>query len=338
MKDWAIDYSQYKAWNECHAMWYERYVARTRPKPKEGQQDNALTLGSLVHEGLRSLRQSGKVEISAEAISLYNPTPDCVAWARALTHGYARHYPVEEFALSVCEAPVKFPLPGGLEGLAKVDYYFRVNEPTQLATGLGDYFTLTPGVWIKEYKTKDASRNIGNYYLQWKVNMQVDFQCLALRAHLQEPVQGVLIDVLEKPKLYQPKRKCPSCNTTYEFTEWVPTGEGYACPGCGSVKDLQPVKQTTIPEPSYYRIAQARSRERLEHSLAYIRDVADEMSYFLQEGYHPKMWELAPATESKCVDGIFGPCVYFASHSEQAFAVGQQGFIQIEDPWDYLKR
>lgn len=340
MNDWAVDFSQMKTWQECRAKWLEAYIAKTRPAPKPGQQDSALTLGTLVHAGLQSLRQHGRVEILPQVIEQAQPTADCVAWARALVLGYARHYPTEDFELSTCEEPVRFLLPGGLTGLAKVDYFFKVNEPIRMATGLGDYFTLTPGWWIKEYKTKDASRNTGNYVLQWRVNMQADFQCLALRAKLGEPVQGILVDVLEKPKIYQPKRKCPGCGNTYEFAEWTPTGEGYACPGCGDCKELDPPKAKALPEASYYRIAVARSLERLEHSLAYINMIAEQMAglQIVQERGHMQMHYLNPATETKCVDSIFGPCPYFGPHSEGCFAAGHQGFVQIEDPWEYLKR
>lgn len=336
MTDWAIDFSQFKEFQKCNALWYEKYIAKTRLAPKLGQQDSALTLGTLYHDGMRVLREHGIIEISASAIQQADPTPECLAWARTLVAGYARHYPEEHFELYSCEEPIKFPLPSGLQGLAKVDYYFELNQPTQLATGLGDFFTLTPGFWVKEYKTKANSIKLGNYVMQYRVNMQPDFQSLALQAKLGEPIQGVLIDVAEKPKITAPQRKCPACKTTSDYSDWIPTGEGYSCPGCGAIKDLAPIKEKAPPEASYFRISAARNQDRLARSLRQINTVAQEMYQAQLEGR--VMEQLSPATETFCVESIYGPCAYFGMHSEGQFAAGAAGFVQIEDPWEYLKR
>lgn len=332
------DFSQYSTFQRCQWLWYERYIRQT-VKERPAQRDDPLTLGGCVHAGLEHLSRYGLVEIPQAAIIELSPTAECAQWARALVQGYAQTYPEEQFQLQTCEAPLRFPAHYAMDGLAKIDKYFYVDAPTAVPSGLGADLWLNPGWWIYEYKTKDASRNTGNWIEQWKVCKQADFQILALQAHLSEPVQGVLVNVLEKPKLYVPKHKCKECQETSERSDWLPVEELWVCPKCGNRQPLTFAKRSdALPQPTYYRILVQRSSAALERSWNEIVQVADLMHRLAKP-------EVAPAvplmsTETHCVHSIFGRCEYFSPHSEGREAAGWQSgdekFVQI-DAYAYVK-
>jgi hypothetical protein len=59
----------------------------------------------------------------------------------------------------------------------------------------------------------------------------------------------------------------------------------------------------------------------------------------VESGQGPELAELDSSSEYRCVDGIFGRCAYFEPHSAGVFAEPSPGgFVQITDPWEYLKR
>lgn len=326
-----IDFSQFQTMEFCEAKWVERYLHQVAKAPPPGQREDALTLGTLVHAGLQALRETGTPAVPEAVVAQANCTPECLGWARALLAGYVQRYPQEEFKTFRCEAPLRFPLRGmDIEGLAKVDYYFQVIEPTELASGLGDHYVLEPGWWVKEYKTKDASRHRGNYIDGWKAGMQATFQMLALREHLGEAPRGVLIDVLEKPKPYIPERTCKGCKTVSEYRNWAATGDGFACPLCGNLQKLDPPKEGKPRIPDYYRLMVIRSAEELEWGLGQIESRASRMQDIRSLGYLPNH-----ATE-RCVDGTYGRCEYFEPHTVLRPASGSPGFVTI-DAYVYVK-
>ena len=319
-----IDYSQYKELIFCEFAWYEKYISQTRRAPKPGQQDSVLVLGSLVHEGLRYLREHGNSEIPASAIVEHSPTPECLAWATQLVQGYASTYPVEPFTTQRCEQAIRFPLLPEIDGLAKIDRYFHLENPLVLETGLGDAFTLEPGWYIHEYKTKTASRQVGDYIDSWRVNMQAAFQMLALQSHTGEPAKGLLVNVLEKPQEYKPKHTCKACKVVSERGQWMATGDGYNCPTCGNVQALDFSHTSKVPRVArYYRLPVARSPEELETAREEIVQCAQRMQALRAGG------ALLRATE-RCVDFIGRHCDYFEPHTALREAKGWQGYVQVE--------
>lgn len=319
-----IDFSQYYAFEKCEAFWAEIYLHQMRKASPPGQRSDPMTLGTLVHAGLQALRESGTLDIPAHAIASANASPECLGVARALLSGYVRRYPQEEFKDFACEEPLRFPLDAPLDGLAKVDYYFEVREPTTLSSGLGDSFVLDPGWWVKEYKTKDSTRDRGRYAEGWRVGMQASFQMLALRERLGEAPRGVLIDVLEKPRVYEPVRTCKTCKTKSEYRDWEPTGDGFACPGCRVIQALAPPQETAPRVPDYYRIMVSRGVEALAWSKEQIEARAKRM-YEIGIGQAQALH----ATE-RCVDGIFGRCEYFEPHTAMRPATGASGFVSVD--------
>lgn len=335
-----IDYSQYTTYMKCEWYWVEKYlrqVAKQRPnKPKE----DALTLGTLVHTALEGYRKNGTINITDEVIAKVEPSPECIAWANKLVTGYVQAYPQEEFTKYYCEDPIRFDLGAySVDGLAKVDSYFHVDTPTTINGGLdGQSLTLNPGWWVHEYKTKAADRDRGNYILGWGMNMQAVFQMLALQYHINEPVQGVLVNVLEKPKEYIPRHTCKQCRGQYERRDWVPKEDGYECPVCGNRQKLDVSDKSKVARvPSYYRLMVGHTPEELEVGKQEIKRIGLRMNELRYNEYsHPLRSDVSePAPPpirrtSECVHEWFGPCEYYTPHREGREATGQMGFVAVD--------
>lgn len=351
-----IDNSQLSLYHKCPWAWWEKYVAcRDRAWP-EAQRSDALCLGSLVHSGLEQYSLTGQLTIAPEVVSEVTPTPDTLALAYTLVHGYIRAYPNEVWDIHRVEQPITFPLVGeaaerGIVGLAKVDAWFYNPELRELETGIPDYQTsIQAGYWIREYKTKGASVDRASWIQFWQTNMQASFQCLALDEHLNganrrgydpasnnhlvtAPIEGVLVSVLEKPKEYIPKRKCKGCAETIEMELFLSTGEGHACPLCGAVQKLTPYVPKVERVPVYYRVLATRQPAQLELDLLHISHVAVEMDK-LRKG------ELDPAilaNKGSCLDlrsrRGWGECVYYRAHIYGL--EDDNNLIQI-DPFGYV--
>jgi len=290
----------------------------------------------MVHAGLEAWQKLHQVFIPPQTIEEVTPTQDCLRQALELVWGYSQHYPKEYWPLILCEEPLIFTLAWptctgcgpsrrcmhdcggnqmdhntGLFGLAKIDAYFYVPQPTEIETGLlGSTMTLSKGWWIHEYKTKSPDLPIGLFMQKWEVNMQASFQILALQAKLQnETVQGVLVNVLEKTKRYIPQRKCKQCERSYEFSSWISVEEGSACPVCRNVQKLGPLKNDSkIQSPSYYRIAVSRTRPQIEKALQDIQVVGERMERMRRLGVETEPWYFENCTEYKRA------CPYFKNH------------------------
>lgn len=319
-----IDYSQWASWKSCQLLWYEKYRNQIRREIK-GQKADAMTLGSLVHDGLQNYRETGQCLVRESAINEHDPTPECLAWAQELLLGYFRGYSNEDFTQYYCEEPLRFPLHPEMDGLAKVDCYFRLEEARTIESGIGDSFALEPGIWIHEYKTKAASKDTGKYLASWRMNMQANFQMLALQAKLGEPVKGLFVNVLEKPADYQPKRTCKECKAVSELRNWEPTGTGYCCPACSNIQDLDTSVKTKIKRvPAYYRFMVTRTASELAMAKTEINQVALQI-LDIDAGIR-----VPERSTEKCVDQIWGACDYFEPHSAEQTAENWSGFVKVE--------
>lgn len=319
-----LDYSAYYKWCECQFKWYEHYVSQHVRTPPPGHVDTPLTLGSCVHAGLEALRTSGIPEVPQAIIEETRVSPEYAGWANALVQGYAAHYPGEDFPSGHTEEPLRFPLIPDVDGLAKVDYFWEVPEGGQyIADGLGGQLWLEPGWWIKEYKTKDASRNPGNWQQSWRMNPQADFQCHALAAKIGVAPKGVLVDTLEKPKITEPQRTCTKCHQKQDLRSYHPLGGGqFGCPLCGAPNKI-PLKDKTERKPAFYRFKVLRSPEQLEASFREMQVIAQEMA-FIREGSSFPQRRL-----TECVNSIFGACEYFEPHSALREAATWEGFVKV---------
>jgi len=286
-----IDYSMYSAWSFCPWKYYELYVLKRRKKWPEGLRDDALAIGSLVHAGLENWYAKQTPNIPEAVIEKIGPTPESLGLCRRLVHGYVQVFPRENWALIRCEQPIRFSLIAGKDGLAKIDLYFYIDTPTRVESGIQGYeITLKPGWWIQEYKTKSPATSTADFMHEWANKMQADFQMLALQEHIGKNswgkiddshdynVNGLLVNVIEKPKEYVPKRKCQQCGQYWNFSAWQPGESGkMGCPGCGNQQKLKPVDSEKFEEARYFRMIVERTPEQLRRAKWEIQAVADKM-------------------------------------------------------------
>lgn len=335
------DYTQYRLFKFCELAWYEKYVKGVVREPfavGPSGKDDPLTLGSLVHDGLQRYREAGTPAVAPEKVAELGASADCAAWARLLLDGYAARYPTsEQFRLFQCEAPLRFDLRlPAMTGLAKLDYYFHVERATELESGLGGFgtsFILQPGWWIREYKTFAASRERGLWIDSWRVNMQADFQIHALQERIGERVQGIFVDVIEKPQPYVPKHKCKgACGQQHKRADWIPVGDEFQCPGCSHLQKLTIVDRSKSERrPDYYRLAVTRTPEQLGQSLDEIKRAAQRMLVLRtqavpDDGPARREPERCIAT----VRGVSSRCEYFEPHTEGRAATGWPGFVSAD--------
>ena len=347
MKPPYLDYSQYRTWLECQMKWYELAVLRRRRKFEEGhQRDDALAMGTLVHAGLQVWQERRVIGIPPEVVEKIVPTKAALDACYMMLTGYAQRYPAELWPLVRCEKPLRFPLMEGMDGLAKVDEYFYVPVATEVQTGLqGETQWLSPGWWVQEYKTKSPEIDIALWLKKWEVNQQVSFQIFALEAMIQglqqrddtpdyvPYVQGVLVTVIEKPKVYVPLRGCKVCERKYEFHLWLPTGEGlHACPVCGNHQKLLKLKEDPVERgPVYYRRVVTRGREQLQKDFSDFQSVAREMLTWREEPLEVAKSGLVWNKEL-CVDTSHRRvCPWFEVHTYGGDTRVDQRFEDCED-------
>jgi len=335
MTQFIIDHSQYYQFTGiCPWHWYENYVTK-RVRRHLGQRDDPLCIGALVHSGLENFYATGNYEISEEVIKEFDPTKDALFMAHLLLDQYTSNYTNDPAAKQFSvEEPVIRPITKDLALLAKVDRYFYVEEDVEMPTGWqGDTTLLTKGWWIKEHKTKSSYVPMPLYMKGWQSNMQADFQLLAL-SHKIGPIQGLLVNVLEKPNIHKPKRTCKNCRVIQPFDAYTITQKGkYKCQLCGHEQDFAPVKEPkSAPKCNFYRFAVTRTQERLlNQSLPEIIKVADTMMTMMKEGIRS-----VPPWRPNCSTWR-QTCQYFELHNTQDAVIpsSHPEFVTV-DPTAYM--
>ena len=350
-----IDYSQYRTWNFCKWAWYEKYVLRRQKAwPVQNMRDDALAVGSLVHAGLENWYGHQDSTIPNQVVGKINPTPEALRLCQGLVQGYIQNYPREFWDVIRTEQPIRFSLIDGKAGLAKIDMYFYLPERTRVESGVPGYeITLNAGWWIYEYKTKSQATKFAEYMRSWQTNMQADFQMLALQEEINRktartfvdldwckanPVNGLLINIIEKPNTYIPKRKCQECNEYWNFSAWTPKGEKFACP-MGHVKALKPLEVQGPIEGNYFRLMVERTPEQLAYSQNVISSVAKEMADMEQDAEGMKDFvNLTGAAYSpnkeKCMDlgaRYAQECEFFKAHTYGVSTVDNPDYQDTED-------
>jgi Zn ribbon nucleic-acid-binding protein len=151
--------------------------------------------------------------------------------------------------------------------------------------------------------------------MTWENKMQASFQMLALKNLIGEVPQGILVSVLEKPRVYIPKRTCKGCKEAFEMALWLETGTGeHACPQCGHTQVLKPYEPTTTSSPQFYRIVVVRSPERLETAMDEIGLIALKMEE-MRSSPPSQFIPADPPNREACVHPIYRACEYFKIHT-----------------------
>jgi hypothetical protein len=344
----VIDYSQLSSWFNCPWYWYQRYIDGMSPR-YVGQRDDSLALGSLTHNALDNWSKTGRPFIDTTTLLDVNPTPECKQIAESMAAGYIQRYPREKWEVEYTEEAVEFSLSplSSWRGIAKLDGYFYVPEDTVVESGMpGVSLTLGRGWWSREYKTKSPAIPRGPWMMEWAAKRQADFQLLALQSQLGEPkdeyrglsgpngynheIRGVLVSVLEKPRIYTPKRKCKGCAESYPMEAYIVNAEGHACPMCGAIQHLKPYTPTSPPIADYFRMLVTRTPEQLEVARREITMVAEQM----EDMVHAGMESIVPNRDNCISNRWHRKCDYAEQHIGGTVAA-EPTFAKI-DPYKYI--
>lgn len=338
-----IDYSQMRLWHFCNLAWYSRYILGLRRRSSDAPADDALTLGSLFHEGMENWYLRKDPRISEAIIAKLNPSKECLDVAAQLVLGYSRHYPQDPWTTISVEEALKKPLTDGLGLVAKVDQIARVVEPVDIDSGhQGLTFRLEPGIYSIENKTKAQQKPFAGYLQSWQANMQASFQLLALREKYGDQVKGVIVNVAEKPNFYKARRKCQKCEQTSELKMWLIDStnlKNNKCPLCLHSQKLKPYEPKKINDPRFYRIVVTRNQERLEKDLIKIHSVGTAMLMMKlsgETGANLATYE----NDENCINPITmrSKCDYFEAHVNNVPVDNLVGdtLEKIDDPFEYI--
>lgn len=333
-----IDNTQFQAWLKCPWYWWEKFGQGWQRAYPDHQRDDAMATGALVHSALENLQRHGRLEIDPQVIEEIGPTPECVQEAGWLAGAYMGAHGREAWEVAGYEEPVEFRMQDATSvGVAKVDMWFRVTKNTTIDNGLGGVIYLKPGLWLRDYKTRAAGGKRENWIQGWVVNKQADFQMLALGVRMGEEVKGLLVSVIEKPRVYVPERTCKGCRGKFEYGTWVATVEVgmFGCPMCGNVQKLDPPKREAgfVGSPLCWSMVVERTPEQLARSYNEIASVVTEMKCFVNNGERVTQdfkdgYEVA--NTRSCSDPIWGPCEFFEAHTQCRAASEVDGFVKVD--------
>lgn len=325
-----IDYSAKKLFEFCPWAWFEKYVNKRKAREREGQRNNPLILGSLVHKGLEAWYKNRNIDTElAQIVPELNPTPECFTEAVTLIFNYISIHPQEFWTPQLFEYPLCYTLFKKCELIAKIDGSFSLEEQIKIPGGWqGEGIELESGVYGLEHKTKSADIDKGLYVKSWQTNLQAAFQLIALREHF-ENVRGILINVLEKPRPYIPKCVCKKCKNLLERTTYVATTNGHICPVCGVEQVLSALKGPRV-ERKYecWRFLVTRDEESLNRALWEIKQTVGRMNDMVWDS----MNRVPPNRENCVIPRLNKTCEYFTPHLYNTGTVGRE----FQDQEDYV--
>lgn len=343
-----IDNTQYSAFMRCEMFWYEKYINKVRAIWPEGaQRDDALAIGIAVHEALENGYRNNLWAVSNQTLNDLNLTSEALLEVRSMSEAYRLQYPSGpvEFEWHGLESPLDRVLADNITMTAKVDGWFKVQEPTTVSGGIGDIY-LAPGYYTFETKTKRPGYDRGLYIAEWQAAMQASFQLLTMKANAEQlginpdEVRGVLVNVIERPKIYEPKRTCQNCDKLIELKSYLPQGIGYRCPICDHYNVFKGKPQPARVDPPFmYRFIVERSEDQLQYHMQLIKMVAKKM-LGMSDG--DTEFTLIPPTENhtQCVNMAWRKkCEYYAPHNHivPSSALDWDGF-EIFNPTAYLEK
>ena len=336
-----LDFTQYSTFLECPYLWYEKYVKGLERIRDTGRVNNSRVIGSLVHKGLERFFKTGDLILEQLDAEELDAAPEALYTARTLLEGYIQNYSGEELLKNTIhtEEPLQFTSTIGyweVPCVAKVDSYTLLPEATEIRDAQQSHYC-EPGYWIIEHKTKSSELNRAKYAQAWIANVQADFQIMALESVVRAPVQGLIVNVLEKPRNSAPRRKCRGCGQYSEYSSWLPAEDlKHSCPYCGATQKLSPLGPADSYAGDYYRIivqTNLARREALQHS---IQNVWGEMQDLRQcTTFAPYV---ATYNFRSCVHPIYGPCEFFEPHNTWTGAQEGPLYRIKEDPLQYIEK
>lgn len=327
-----IDNTQYKAYTKCPLYWKEKYLNKVH-KPVEGPRNDALAIGVHFHSALENVYSGKGFKSSEEVYAEYPLTPEAELEVMSMVEAYRVMYPggPVEFNWIGLEDVLKKPSAfTGITFLAKLDGYFEVTELTKAQDGLGGEIVLTPGIYGFETKTKLPRLDRGLYMKEWQADMQASFQIMTLEHTLGKSVNGILVNVIERPNVYQPRKTCNGCKELLPTYMYKIENSVYRCIRCGHGNQF---KASQIPEPRVdppvvWRFVVERSKERLTRDRYDINTVAQLIQ---NKWFYANRQECVKTYQRKT-------CEYFEPHNAivPVEALGWPGFVEF-NPTQYLE-
>ena len=321
-----------------------RGVHRERTEPA----DDALTLGSLVHDGLAQAALGQDPVPSKDRAQDMNAADSCYDLACRLVYNYIRSGGSKLFGeMESVEKVLEFWLGSDSlhRGMAKVDLVQQVSHLANVqASSNGGQLIVPTGVYSVEHKTKALQTDRSVYMKAWQANTQASFQLLALQERYPNDPVGLIVNVLEKPRQAEPKRKCKKCVQYYALSMWRLTGGDdpkiFACPFCNNEQKIQPDKTKPFDYP-WFRFMVTRSQERLEFDRGQISKRAADMSYLKELQFindDTKMRVVPFHDWSACLPwNSRTPCTYFEAHTQLVDPLDTAGFVVDPNPLAYLE-
>jgi hypothetical protein len=330
----------------CQSYWYEKYVNKQRLAfDPSYQRDDALAIGVAVHEALENGYRQNNWHVSEETLVDLNLTREALLEVNSMIEAYRMQYPSGpvEFPWHGLESPLDKAINSKITMTAKVDGWFQVTEPITVSAGIGDIY-LAPGYYTFETKTKKPGYDRGLYIAEWQAAMQASFQLITLKANAErlginpDEVKGVLVNVIERPKVYEPKRTCQSCGKLIEVKSYIPQGKGYRCPLCDHFNVFTgKIPAARVESPFMYRFLIERSQEQLDWHQNIIHMTAMTMNSMIDTDDE---FTLLQPTENhtQCINWN-KKCEYYEPHNNiiPASAVGWPRF-ETFNPTAYLEK
>lgn len=335
-----IDNTQYTSFTRCPMYWLEKYVNKVH-QPVVGERDDALAIGVATHAALEEGYRNGNFTVPHSVLEEMPLTQEARLEVRSMVEAYRVAYPggPVEFPWSGLEDPLDWTI-GDITITAKLDGFFIIDQDTTVAGGESGYIQLAPGIYGFETKTKMPGIDRGLYMREWQANLQGSFQLLTLRELAREkypdlPVRGIMLNVLERPKVYTPRKTCNGCKELLPVYTYTINGEYYICNRC---QHNNKFKAAQIPEPRVdppvlWRFLVERSDTRLNNDLYDIMTVATHMQTCMSNPEH------AHANRNECVNAYKRKtCEYFEPHNafEPVTAERWPNFVKF-NPTAYLE-
>lgn len=328
-----IDYSQHYTWNKCSWLWLERYVNGLVRAYPTGQRDDSLAIGSLVHAGVENFHRTKTIAIPPEAINEYTPTPDAYASCAKMVQGWVQMYGGDEWEIQTIEKALT-KTDASVTILAKIDSMFVVRKPTTLVDGFGNTISLQEGYYPQEYKTKDPKIDRTRWAAQWHTNMQASYQMITAIENFKD-VPGIVVNVIEKPTIYVPKRKCKGCGQQFEYSSYIVGEDGkHACVVCGHVQKLSALdpNKPNMTEPQYWRFLVTRTPQQLQQHEQEICETRLCMEHLDWAQTHTGVYH--SPNRDNCNHTIWGQCEYEPVHTNGLWAKDDRMFT-IKDTIKY---
>lgn len=343
-----LDNTQYTSFNRCQYEWFEKYINKVH-LPHIGLRDDALAIGVHFHSVLENGYGGNNFIASNETIEEYPLTHEANLEVRSMAEMYRSQYPSGpvEFNWVKLEAPIEMEVSNYDKDskiftyamVAKVDGYFNVPISTTISGGMGGDIHLESGYYGFETKTKGPSLDRGMYMKEWQAAMQPSFQLLTLEhelAKIGETVRGVLVNVIERPKIYTPRKTCKGCKNLQPMYVYTIENTGqFRCNNCNFLNEFKPpFPEPRVDPPLTWRFLIERSNDRLMVDKASITNVAKKMDE-ITNGNIGGLW----ANRSNCADAYRKrTCEYFEPHNSSSpiSALEWPGF-EIFNPTKYLE-